>query len=67
MWHISDFTKKNTILKHNALSIVLYYLIGEGDPTVKKITFAELHKIVRRYRAALQHVGVTKGDRVVGK
>ncbi len=30
------------------------------------MTFAELHENVRRYRAALQHVGVTIGDRVAG-
>jgi acyl-coenzyme A synthetase/AMP-(fatty) acid ligase len=30
------------------------------------MTFTELHENVRRYRAALQHVGVTMGDRVVG-
>ena len=30
------------------------------------MTFAQLHENVRRYRAALQHAGVTVGDRVVG-
>jgi acyl-coenzyme A synthetase/AMP-(fatty) acid ligase len=30
------------------------------------MTFAELHENVRRYRAALQHCGVTVGDRVAG-
>jgi acetoacetyl-CoA synthetase len=40
--------------------------IGEGDSSIKKMTFAELNDNVRRYRAALQHIGVTVGDRVVG-
>ena len=40
--------------------------IGEGNSTVKTMTFAQLHENVRSYRAALQHVGVTVGDRVVG-
>ncbi len=40
--------------------------IGEGNSSIKKMTFAELHENVRRYRAALQHVGVTIGDRVAG-
>lgn len=30
------------------------------------MTFAQLHDNVRRYRAALQHIGVTVNDRVVG-
>ncbi len=30
------------------------------------MTFAELNENVRHYRAALQHVGITVGDRVVG-
>ncbi len=30
------------------------------------MTFAELNENVRRYRAALQHIGITIGDRVVG-
>lgn len=40
--------------------------LGEGNATIRKMTFAQLNDQVRRYRAALQHVGVTKGDRVVG-
>ncbi|CAF3545719.1 unnamed protein product [Rotaria socialis] len=41
------------------------YAVSEANPTVKKLTFAELNDSVRRYRAALKHVGVTIGDRVV--
>ncbi|CAF0787649.1 unnamed protein product [Adineta steineri] len=44
---------------------VAIYSCSEGNSTVKKMTFAELNENVRRYRAALQHVGVTVGDRVV--
>jgi len=40
--------------------------LGEGNSTIKKITFAQLNEQVRRYRAALKHVGVTVNDRVVG-
>lgn len=40
--------------------------IDEGNSTIKTMTFAQLHDNVRRYRAALQHIGVTVGDRVVG-
>jgi acyl-coenzyme A synthetase/AMP-(fatty) acid ligase len=44
--------------------LIIY--IGEGNSSIKKMTFAELNENVRRYRAALQHIGVTIGDRVVG-
>ncbi|CAF4073532.1 unnamed protein product [Rotaria sp. Silwood2] len=43
---------------------IAIYASSEGDPSIKKTTFAELNESVRRYRAALQHVGVTVGDRV---
>lgn len=41
--------------------------LGEGDSTIKTLTFAELRESVRRYRAALKRAGVIKGDRVVGE
>ncbi|CAF4175396.1 unnamed protein product [Adineta steineri] len=44
---------------------VAIYSCSEGNSTVKRMTFSELNENVRRYRAALQHVGVTVGDRVV--
>ncbi|CAF0791737.1 unnamed protein product [Rotaria sp. Silwood1] len=47
--------------KDNRIAI---YACSEGDPSIKTMTFAELNESVRRYRAALQHVGVTVGDRV---
>jgi len=44
---------------------VAIYSCSEGNSTIKKITFAQLNEQVRRYRAALKHVGVTVNDRVV--
>ncbi|CAF1571795.1 unnamed protein product [Adineta ricciae] len=43
---------------------VAIYSCSEGDASIKKLTFAQLNEQVRRYRAALQHIGVTVGDRV---
>jgi acyl-coenzyme A synthetase/AMP-(fatty) acid ligase len=41
--------------------------LGEGNASIRTISFAQLNEHVRQYRAALQHAGVTKGDRVVGR
>ncbi|UJR15921.1 hypothetical protein I4U23_002842 [Adineta vaga] len=43
---------------------VAIYSCSEGDSSIKRLTFAQLNEQVRRYRAALQHIGVTVGDRV---
>ena len=44
----------------------LVVCLGEGGPTIRKLSFAEIHENVRRYRAALQHAGIKQDDRVVG-
>jgi acetoacetyl-CoA synthetase len=61
---IAIYSCSKLIMKNFSKNIVLN--IGEGNSSIKKMTFAELNENVRRYRAALQHVGVTVGDRVVG-
>ncbi|CAF0817572.1 unnamed protein product [Rotaria sordida] len=43
---------------------IAVYASSEANTSIKQITFAELHESVRRYRAALQYVGVKVGDRV---
>ena len=49
------------------MSVFHSFFLGEGNPTVRTVTFAELNESVRQYRAALVQIGVTKGDRVVGQ
>ena len=56
---------KRTIIER--FDILIVFFIGEGDASIKKLSFAQLNEQVRRYRAALQHIGVTVGDRVAGK
>lgn len=53
--------------KSNSIDHFRLLKLGEGNSNIRTLTFAQLHDEVRRYRAALQHIGVTKGDRVVGK
>jgi len=52
------------LLRHNDDRVAIY-ACSEGNSKIRTLTFAQLHDEVRRYRAALQHIGVTKGDRVV--
>ncbi|ODM96037.1 Acetoacetyl-CoA synthetase [Orchesella cincta] len=45
--------------------IAVYYK-GEGHPTTKKLTYAQLRKEVSAWSSALKSLGVTKGDVVAG-
>jgi acyl-coenzyme A synthetase/AMP-(fatty) acid ligase len=68
-WLTSNLKQKlvqRNFCKFLILWKILIIYIGEGNSSIKKMTFAELNENVRRYRAALQHIGVTIGDRVVG-
>ncbi|BFZ04719.1 hypothetical protein BsWGS_07758 [Bradybaena similaris] len=45
---------------------VAIYSTGEGQTSVKRKTHRELRQSVAAYAAAMRHMGVQKGDRVVG-
>lgn len=56
---------QNLLDKGRANDVAIYFT-SEGRDQITEITFAELREHVRTYAAALRHLGVVTGNRVVG-
>ncbi|XP_052830459.1 acetoacetyl-CoA synthetase [Octopus bimaculoides] len=61
----SELNYAENLLRFNDDRIAIY-ATREGSDVITKRTFADLHRNVALYASAMKHMGVVKGDRVVG-
>jgi acetoacetyl-CoA synthetase len=55
------------ILENRLHDKVALYIAGESKPEVEKVTFGQMEARIRSLVSAMRKIGITNGDRVVGK